>query len=248
MKMNKNDFAIITGASTGIGRTIAIKLANKGYFVGLVGRNREELNSTMEMIGEIKGKGEIFICDLSQTDSINTLILTITKSFGKVDVLVNVAGIWHGNDKAYAGVNYEKFSQQVIIDTLHVGLLAPMLLVNKLIRFMPKKSKIINISGTFESGAKGWLPYFVSKKGIEDFTIGLAEELKERNIQVNAISPSDVATEAYKKFFPQYIKDAIDPNEIAKFVVSLLSDRSHEITGKVFVLKKDKVPYEGYHT
>ena len=246
--MNKNDFAIITGASTGIGRTIAIKLANKGYFVGLVGRNREELNSTMEMIGEIKGKGEIFICDLSQTDSINTLILTITKSFGKVDVLVNVAGIWHGNDKAYAGVNYEKFSQQVIIDTLHVGLLAPMLLVNKLIRFMPKKSKIINISGTFESGAKGWLPYFVSKKGIEDFTIGLAEELKERNIQVNAISPSDVATEAYKKFFPQYIKDAIDPNEIAKFVVSLLSDRSHEITGKVFVLKKDKVPYEGYHT
>ena len=109
---------------------------------------------------------------------------------------------------------------------------------------MPKKSKIINISGTFESGAKGWLPYYVSKKAIEDLTIGLAQELECKDIQVNAISPSDCATFAYKKYFPQYINEAIAPEKIAQFVVDLCQK---DITGKVFVLKKDQEPFESFH-
>jgi len=100
----------------------------------------------------------------------------------------------------------------------------------------------------FESGAKGWLPYYVSKKAIEDLTIGLAEELKDKDIQVNAISPSDTATEAYKKYFPQYIGEAIEPSEIGKYAVYLCSKEASGITGKVFILKKGKEPYEGYHT
>ena len=70
------------------------------------------------------------------------------------------------------------------------------------------------------------MPYFVSKKGIEDLTIGLAEELKDKDIQVNAISPSDTATEAYKKYFPQYIEEAIDPSEIGRYVVFLCSEEA----------------------
>ena len=65
-------------------------------------------------------------------------------------------------------------------------------------------SKIINISGTFESGAKGWLPYYVSKKAIENLTVGLSQELRDKQIQVNCISPSDTLTESYQKFFPEY--------------------------------------------
>ena len=110
------------------------------------------------------------------------------------------------------------------------------------------RGKILNISGTFENGAKGWLPYFVSKKGIEDLTIGLAEELKDKDIQVNAISPSDTATEAYQKYFSQYMNEAIDPKEIAKYAAYLCSDKANKITGKVFVMKKGQEPYEGYHT
>ncbi|MEK7550818.1 MAG: SDR family oxidoreductase [Patescibacteria group bacterium] len=78
-------------------------------------------------------------------------------------------------------------------------------------------------------------------------TIGLAEELKDRGITVNAISPSDTATEAYKKYFPQYFPDAIEPVEIAKFAVYLCSPEAGDISGKVFVLKKGEEPYEGYH-
>lgn len=147
----------------------------------------------------------------------------------------------------YAGKRFEEFPERVILDTLMVGTIAPMLLVRAFVPLMPSGSRIINISGTFESGAKGWLPYYVSKRAIEDLTIGLADELKTKGILVNAISPSDTATEAYQKYFPQYVDGAIDPEEIAQEAVFLCSQDANEITGKVFVMKKGKTPYEGFH-
>ncbi|KKQ42185.1 MAG: hypothetical protein US60_C0022G0011 [Microgenomates group bacterium GW2011_GWC1_37_8] len=243
----KNKFAIITGASTGIGRAISIALAKEGIQIALVARTKNRLKDTRKLIEETGGIGDIFVADLSNITAINNLISEIKSKFKKVDILVNAAGIWHGKDEVYANRNFEAFPQKIILDTYSVGTIAPTLLAHAFIPLMPKDSRIINISGTFESGAKGWLPYFVSKKAIEDLTIGLAEELKDKEILVNAISPSDTATEAYKKYFPQYIPDAINPEEIAKFAVYLCSDKASDISGKVFVLKKDKKTYEGYH-
>ncbi|MDZ7586459.1 MAG: SDR family oxidoreductase, partial [Patescibacteria group bacterium] len=148
---------------------------------------------------------QIIVSDLSNIESINLFLEKVKQLTKRVDVLINLAAIWHGQNEVYAGKDLEKFEQKVIFDTFMVGMIAPALLVHGLLPLMPKKSKIINISGTFESGAKGWLPYYVSKRAIEDLTIGLAQELERKGIQVNAISPSDCATFAYKKFFPQYI-------------------------------------------
>jgi len=239
--------AIVTGASTGIGRAITIALASDGYKVVLVARTKNRLEETQNIIEQKKGESEFFIVDLSNIESINSFIARVKEDVIKVDVLVNVAGIWHGENEVFAGKDFETFTQQTILDTYNVGTIAPTLLAHAFIPVMDKGSRIINLSGTFENGAKGWLPYFVSKKAIEDLTIGLAEELKEKGILVNAISPSDTATEAYKKYFPQYILDAIDPDEIAKFAVYLCSSEADDITGKVFVLKKGEKPVEGYH-
>ena len=104
----------------------------------------------------------------------------------------------------------------------------------------------MNLSGTFENGAKGWLPYYVSKRAMEDFTVGLAEELKEKGIQVNCVSPSDTATESYARFFPQYMDEAINPKEIAKKFVELAGVQN-KTTGKIIVMKKDKQPFEHFH-
>jgi hypothetical protein len=239
--------AIITGASTGIGRAIAIELAKDDAFVYLIARTEDRLKETKNFVEKVGGKAEFVIADLSNIDSVNNLIFQIKERTNKVDILVNVAGIWHGKDEVYAGKDFENYSQQIILDTYSVGTITPTLLAHAFIPLMPKGSRIINISGTFESGAKGWLPYFVSKRAIEDLTVGLSQELKEKDIQVNAISPSDTATEAYKKYFPQYIAEAISPEEIARQVVYLCSDEARDITGKVFVVKKDKKPCEGYH-
>lgn len=243
----QNKFAIVTGASTGIGRAIAVELSKEGVFIALVGRSKDKLLETKNMILKNDGKADVFLCDLTKLDSINTLIAEIKQKTDKVDILVNVAGIWHGKDEVFAERDFETFPQEVILDTYNVGTVAPTLLAHAFIPLMTKGARIINISGTFESGAKGWLPYYVSKRAIEDLTVGLAQELEDKEISVNAISPSDTATEAYKKYFPQYIKDAIDPGEIGKFVCKLCSDSSNSVTGKVYVLKKDKEPYAGYH-
>ncbi|MFH0943078.1 MAG: SDR family oxidoreductase [Candidatus Beckwithbacteria bacterium] len=223
--------AVVTGASSGLGQAVSSALKKAGYRLILTSRSK---SSNLNIIP----------ADLSNFDSINSLIKKIKSSTKQVDVLVNLAGIWHGTNEVYANKDLEKFPQKIILDTFMVGTIAPALLIHGLLPLMPKKAKIINISGTFKSGAKGWLPYYVSKRAIEDLTVGLSQELERLNIQVNAVSPSDCATLAYKKFFPQYLNEAIDPKIVAKFLVDLCQK---DITGKVFVLKKDKQPFTSFH-
>lgn len=240
----KDKFAIVTGASTGIGRATAIELGKSGAIVALVARNKERLEETKKLVEEVGGKGIAFEADLSNIDSINNLIQSIKQQTQKVDILVNIAGIWHGDNEVFAGKDFETFNQKVVLDTFLVGLIAPTLLVHGLVSLMPQGSNIVNLSGTFENGAKGWLPYYVSKRGIEDLTQGLSEELKDKQINVNCVSPSDTATDEYKKYFPEDAIDANSPETIAKEIINLISSKQ---TGQFVVLKKNNTSNEGYH-
>lgn len=239
----KDRFVVVTGASTGIGRAISVAFAKEGAFVALVGKNEEKLIETKNLITEINGKSQVFVCDLANISSINTLISLIRKEATTVDILANIAGIWHGKDEVYAGKDFDSFTESVVVDTYSVGLIAPTLLAHAFIPLMPKGSTIINLSGTFENGGKGWLPYYVSKRGIEDLSIGLSQELVNKGVRVNCVSPSDTATEEYKRFFPEDAMDAQTPEQVAKFFVELAQK---EVTGKVFVIKKGKIE-EGFH-
>lgn len=240
-------FAVLTGASSGIGGAIALKLAKSGYSIALVGRNQTRLNEIKTKIDTVGVSSWIFTTDLNTFEGTNKLISQVKSEVKQVDVLINTAAIWHGENEVFAGRDFDTFPQSVVSDTMMVGIMAPALLCHAFIPLMPPKSKIINISGTFENGGKGWIPYFVSKRGIEDLTIGLADELKQKDIQVNCVSPSDTATPAYEKYFPEYINDSIDPEEIAKLITKLCSPESDDITGKVFVMKKDQPDTEKFH-
>ncbi|MFZ3301400.1 MAG: SDR family oxidoreductase [Microgenomates group bacterium] len=234
----KNKFAIVTGASTGIGRATAIELGRNGATVALVARSKEKLEETKRLVKEAGGNGIVFEADLSDINSINSLISSIKQEIQQIDILVNVAGIWHGKDEAYAGKDFETFDQNVILDTYSVGLVAPTLLSHGFIPLMSKGSSIINLSGTFENGGKGWLPYYVSKRGIEDLTIGLSEELKDKGINVNCVSPSDTATDEYKRFFPEDADGAQTPEQVAKLFLEIIDK---DATGKVFMIKNGQV-------
>src|SRR5207245_1077104 len=153
-----------------------------------------------------------------------------------------------GDDIVYADIDYEKYSQKVVLDTFMVGLVAPSLIVHRLLPLFRSESNIITISGTFSDGAKGWLPYYVSKRALEDLTVGLAQELQEKGIRVNGISPSDTATEAYKKYFPQYLPCAVSPETIAKQALLLCLDEAKKGTGEVWIVKKGKKPVIEFHS
>jgi len=240
-----NKFVVVTGASTGIGRVTATELAKLGgVTTALVGRNLDKLQETKKLVERVGGKAEVFQADLSNLTSINDLIAKIKLQTKKVDAIINIAGVWHGEDEVYAGRNFATFDQKTILETYMVGFVAPTLLVHGLLSIMPVVSRVINLSGTFENGARGWLPYFASKRALEDLTVGLAEELKDKGILVNCISPSDTATEEYIKYFPEDAKDANSPEEVAKIIVKTMESQE---TGKVVVIKKGQVVDGGFH-
>lgn len=234
---------IITGASTGIGRATTLEFAKNKNTVLLVARSEQKLNKVKDEIKKIGGIAEVFVADLSNPESIKELVSKIRRKYSEINILCNIAGIWHGENEVYAGKNYKEFEENIIINTLNVGTLAPMLLSHGFLSLMPGGSSVINLSGTFENGGKGWVPYYVSKRAIEDLTVGLSQELKDENIKVNCISPSDTATEGYKKFFPDDADGAQTPEQIAKFFVEL-ADR--DVTGQIYTIKNGQTS-EGFH-
>lgn len=231
--------AIITGASTGIGREIARTFGSAGVLTGLVARNKDGLNGTRDLVIQNGGEVSIFSGDLRNEEEINEIWSEVYEEWRSVDILVNAAGVWHDDDTVYYGPELHETPTDQIHDILDVGIKAPMLLSRHVIPGMIEagEGKIINISGTFETGASGWLHYYVSKKAIEDFTVGLADEISKHGIQVNCVSPSDTKTEAFDRFFTDVDDDdVLDPSEIGKFAKFLVKDGDH-ITGEVVTLR-----------
>lgn len=235
--------ALVTGASAGIGRAVAVEFGKEGYTVGLVARKKEKLEETKKMVEEAGGKAEVFVCDLAGVSYVNSLIQKVKRWTDRLDVLVNVAEVWHGDGEVYAGKDFETFDQKVVLDTYAVGFTAPSLLVHGLLPIMGKGS-VVNLSGTFENEAKGWLPYFASKRALEDFTLGLAEELKDKGILVNCVSPSDTATEEYRKYFPEEANDATSVEYVAGVIADLAEGNEN---GKFVVVKRGEIINDGFH-
>ncbi len=231
----KGKTALVTGASRGIGREVAVELAKEGCKVLIVGRDREKLAETKSKIEDARGKCDIFVSDFRSDKDIKDLIIKI-KNEGFVDILCNIAGIWHSETKPYFDIPYEEFSDEAITDSLSVGIKATMLLTKAVIPMMKKGGRIINTSGTFGKGdqegtwEKGCMADLVTKKAIEVFTKQLAYELERTEITVNAVCPWYVWTENVQKFYPEVEKEAIPVNKVAKKYIELLkSGRTGEI-------------------
>lgn len=234
---NKN--IIVTGASTGIGRELAIAFAKEGANVALLARSAERLNQTKDLIDEFGGKSWVFPINLRKLDEINNCVKLVNNLWNSIHIIIHAAGVWHNGNIVYAGVPLIDTPSEQIDEVLDVGIRAPMHLTKL---FLPnliknKGAKIICISGTFASGGAGWLHYYISKLALEHFTIGLAQELRQYEIQVNCISPSDTNTEALRKFFPEDAKTALPTTEIANLALYLASPAADNITGQVIVIK-----------
>jgi NAD(P)-dependent dehydrogenase (short-subunit alcohol dehydrogenase family) len=235
--------AVVTGGSRGIGREIAKALAIEGAHIALAARSRDGLDESKRIIQAAGGEAIAIPTDLRDRNQIDKLIADVLRISGGVDIIVHAAGVWHDDKIVYAGVPLVSTPPEQIDEVLDVGIRAPMHLTRGLLPGMiqKKQGKIISISGTFASGGAGWLHYYVSKLALEHLTVGLAQELREHEIQVNCISPSDTDTEPLRRFFPDDAKSAISPVEIAKLAVFLASQEADHITGQCIVIKNKMV-------
>lgn len=231
--------ALITGATRGIGKQIALELANQGYNIALNYRKQnEELEALKKEIESQNVKCLTVYGDVSNYEDVEKFIKEIIKEFGKIDVLVNNAGIT--KDMLLMRMKKEDFES--VID---VNLIGTFNVTKNVIPYMMKarNGKIVNISSVVGiSGNAGQTNYSASKAGIIGFTKSLAKEVASRNINVNAIAPgfiktdmTDILKEEVKEEISKTIplKRMGEAKDVANLVKFLVSEESNYITGQV---------------
>ena len=231
--------ALITGATRGIGKQIAITLAKQGYNIALNYRTEnEELENTKKEIEKIGVQVLAVKGDVANFENCENFVKQVIERFGQIDVLVNNAGIT--KDMLLMRMKKEDFEQ--VIDTNLVGTFN---VTKNVVPYMMKarSGRIINISSVVGiSGNAGQTNYSASKAGIIGFTKSLAKEIASRNILVNAVAPGFIETnmtDVLKDDVKQEIAKNIPlkrmgtTQDVANVVKFLASDDSSYITGQV---------------
>jgi 3-oxoacyl-[acyl-carrier protein] reductase len=177
--------ALITGASQGIGRAVALRLAQDGAAVALAARNQNNLNEVAAEIKNSGGVAEIFLLDIADEESIKAAARAVLAHFGKVDVLVNNAGITRDN----LLLRMKKSDWDQVLQTNLTGtFLLTQAIIGSMLR--ARSGRIVNISSVVgRMGQAGQANYAASKAGLIGFTRSLAREVASRNITANIVAP-----------------------------------------------------------
>lgn len=207
---------LVTGASRGIGRAIAIKLAEENYQVIVHGRNQQALAETVNLISKSGQRAEMVIADLATTDGVDKLARAVSSE--PLNVLVNNAGVAYV--KPFAQVTASEWTE-----TLAVNVTAPFLLTKKLLPAMSEGASIVNIlSVAARTGFPNWSSYSMSKFALEGFTQSLREELRPRGVRVINIYPSATRTEIWRTVEGNWPAERmIAPREVAEAVYFAVS-------------------------
>lgn len=230
--------ALVTGASRGIGRAIALELANKGYMIAINYSGNQA--KAEEVAEEIKKRGQqaiVIKADVSNETEVKEMVSKVIKEWGSLDVLVNNAGIT--KDNLLMRMKEEEFDQ--VIDTNLKGVFFCMKAVSR--QMMKQRSgKIINISSVVGlTGNPGQVNYVAAKSAVIGMTKTAAKELASRNILVNAVAPGFIETEMTDQL-DESLKEEMfkliplerlgQVEDVAKAVAFLASDDANYITGQ----------------
>jgi short-subunit dehydrogenase len=217
--MNNNQLAIVTGGNRGIGKAIALRFANENYNVMIFGRDVESLKNVQSEILKTGVQCEYFAGDAADEIFVGDSVSNIIGKYGKVDLLVNNAGI--GIFKKLIESNLEEFKKQINVNLYGIYNFTKAV-VDKMIE--RKSGSIINIASLAgKNSFIGGTMYSASKHAVLGFTRSLMLELREFNIRVAAICPGSVATEFFggPGRHPNYDK-ILKADDVADSVMAIL--------------------------
>lgn len=237
--MLENKVAVVTGASRGIGRQIAVHMAREGAFVIInYHGSKEKADETVAEIEKNRGRAEAIQCNVSSYQESEIFLRQVIEKYGRIDILVNNAGITRDN-------LLMKMSEEDFDAVLNTNLKGAFHCMKHVSRQMlkQKSGRIINISSVSGvMGNAGQANYCASKAGIIGLTKSVARELASRGITVNAIAPGFIHTEMTDVLADSVKEGALsqipmkkfgEPDDIADMAVFLASDMAKYVTGQV---------------
>jgi len=233
--------AIVTGASRGIGKTIAIALGQAGAKVACVARNEQKLQETAAAITEAGSTAAIYACDVTDSAAVQQVVDSVVEAWDQIDIVVNNAGITR--DTLIPRRSDEDWDEVIATNLRSVFLFtrtASQVMMRK------RSGRIINISSVSGiMGNPGQANYSASKAGIIGMTQTVARELASRKITVNAICPGFIATEMTEAMGPavqEEVKKRVpakrlgEAQEVADAVLYLASGSAAYVTGQVLTV------------
>ncbi|HYL11407.1 MAG TPA: 3-oxoacyl-[acyl-carrier-protein] reductase [Terriglobales bacterium] len=230
--------ALVTGASQGIGRACALRLAKAGAIVALAARNQERLNDVAKEIAGFGGKAAVFVMDVAEEEQIKSTFKSVLGELGKVDILINNVGITH--DQLI--MRMKRADWDAVLNT---NLTSAYLCTQQVIGSMLKQrwGRIINITSVFgQMGQAGQANYASSKAGLIGLTMAVAREVASRNITCNAVAPGFIETAMTSALSDEFKQNAVKmiplgrvgtPEDVAHAVSFLASEEASYITGHV---------------
>ena len=240
-KRLQEKYILITGASQGLGRQLAIDFALCGSAgIAIVARNSEALESLRQNIYEIAPQTQVLVinADLTKHEDIERVIATTLNEFnGKLDVLVNNASSIGPSPMPYL-LDYPLEDFRNVINT---NLIAPFLLIKKALPAMIESGgSIINVtSDAGVNGYPGWGAYGISKFGIEGMSQTWAAELEDSGVRVNWVDPGDMNTAMHRAAEPEENPlQWANPADVTEVFIYLASEESHQINGQRFEAQK----------
>jgi len=234
--------AIVTGGSRGIGRAIAVALGAEGAALVLAARSPAKLDETANVVRRAGGRAETVVTELTEEDSIRSLVAVARDKFGRLDILINNAGITHS-------APLEQTRTEDLDRCWAVNARAPFILCREALPLLrqAEEATIINISSVV--GVKGYplqSAYTASKHALRGMTISLAEELRGTNIRVHVICPGGVDTDMVQHVRPDIKKeDLIGPEEIADLVLYLVTHKGNAVVDELHVRRAVSSPWFG---
>lgn len=237
--MLKEKIALVTGASRGIGKAIAIALAEAGATVVInYNGSKERAEEVKTQIEGMGGKATTYQCDVSDFTAVESMMKDLIKEYGRIDILVNNAGITR--DNLIMKMKEEDFD--AVIDTNLKGAFNTIKCISRQM-LKQRSGKIVNIASVSGVvGNAGQANYSAAKAGMIGLTKAVAKELSSRGINVNAVAPGFIETDMTAALSDDVKKTAEQsipfgrmgkPEEIADAVVFLASDKASYITGQV---------------
>lgn len=230
--------AFVTGASQGIGRACALRLAKEGAVVALAARSQEKLNEVVNQISAAGGQAAAFALDVADEEQLKSNTKAAINQFGKVDILVNNAGI----TRDQLVMRMKRADWDAVLQT---NLTSAYLSIQQVISSMLKQrwGRIINITSIFgQIGQAGQANYASSKAGLIGLTMAVAREVASRNITVNAVAPGWIETAMTSRLSDE-LKETMRKSvplgrtgtdlDVARAVKFLASEEAGYITGEV---------------